>query len=175
MGILEHPFTIGLIVGLVVTLVVWIKGLLERQSFNRETKRLKEHLHTQMEINAKGNERNENELETLRKQNENLRITVATLKNKPGRAELNMLHIYDEAIRKMHAQAPGFAPAWENALRESEARVQQTETGFLPLIRKTFKPSVYLPTLGKSRTEPVETPTPQGESETTDTPHPSGE
>lgn len=53
------------------------------------------------------------QVDKLKSQNENLRITVATLSNKPGRAELKMLHTWDKAIRILTLKSPAFAPAWE--------------------------------------------------------------
>ena len=138
----QHPFIIGLATGLLVALVVWLRGIFKSLTLSRDNKTLKSHLHTQMEITAKGNQNTQSELETLRKQNENLRITVATLKNKPGKAELRTLQLYDRAIRTMHEKAPGFAPAWENVLKEAEEEMQKTDTGVLPFIRKVLGPSV---------------------------------
>ena len=139
---LTHPFVLGLGLGLILTLVVWIQGILKRRSLAKDIANLKNHLHTQMEISAKGNETSRSELEALKKQAENLRITVATLKSKPGRAELRTLHIYDKAIHLMFERAPGFAPAWESILKEAEQDMEQTEKGFFPLIRKVFRPSL---------------------------------
>ena len=136
-----HPFISGLAVGLIVALAVWIRSLIKQLGATRQQKQLKDHLHTQMEITAKGTQSTLDELESLRQQNENLRITLATYKNKPGRAELRNLHVYDRAIRMMHEKAPGFGPAWENVLKEAELEIQKTETGVMPFIRKVLNPS----------------------------------
>lgn len=140
--LLDHPFVLGLGIGLILAIVVWVQGFLKRRSLVREIAKLKQHLHTHMEISAKGNESNKSELETLKKQAENLRITVGTLKAKPGRAELRTLHIYDKAVHLMFEKAPGFAPAWEGILKEAEQDMEETEKGFFPLIRKAFRPSL---------------------------------
>jgi len=142
MAWLTHPFVLGLGLGLIVAVYLWIQGILKRRSLVKELANLKDHLHTHMEISAKGNESSKSELEALKKQTENLRITVATLKAKPGRAELRTLHIYDKALHMMFEKAPGFAPAWESILKEAEQDMQQTEKGFFPLIRKVFRPSL---------------------------------
>jgi hypothetical protein len=142
MAWLTHPFVLGLGLGLILTVYLWIQGILKRRSLVKELANLKDHLHTHMEISAKGNESSKSELETLKKQTENLRITVATLKAKPGRAELRTLHVYDKALHMMFEKAPGFAPAWESILKEAEQEMEQTEKGFFPLIRKVFRPSL---------------------------------
>lgn len=136
MEFLTHPFSIGLGTGLILVLVVWINGILKRRSL------VKEHLHTQMGINARGNESTITEIAELRKQTENLRVTNATLKQKPGRAELQTLAVYDKALHIMFAKAPGFAPAWENILEEANDDLKRAETGLIPLIRSVFRPSL---------------------------------
>lgn len=130
----------GLVVGLAVALYFWFAGWLKRRSLVKEVASLKEHLHRQMEINAKGTDSQQKELEKLRQQNENLRITNATLKQKPGRAEIEMLATYERALRVMNTKAPGFAPAWEQAMKDAEAEVTATDSGLIPLIRKALKP-----------------------------------
>lgn len=142
MELLTHPFSIGLGTGLILVLVVWINGILKRRSLVKEIRSLKEHLHTQMGINARGNESTVTELEELRMQTENLRVTNATLKQKPGRAELQTLAVYDKALHIMFAKAPGFAPAWENILEEANEDLKRAETGLIPLIRSVFRPSL---------------------------------
>ena len=133
---------IGFGVGLIIIFFIWVNGLSKRRVLKKEIKELKTHLHIQMEINAKGNTGSQKELESLKKKNENLRITVATLKNKPGRADLRTLYVYDKAIHKLYEKTPGFAGAWESVLKEADEEIQQTEKGKIPLIRKIFRPSL---------------------------------
>ncbi len=140
-----HPFLLGLAVGLIAVLFVWVRGLLRCRSLNREMARLKESLYTKMQIDAKGHMTRESELEQLRKTNENLRITVRSLQNKPGRAEIRQLHVYDKAIHSMLAKAPGFAPTWEMVLKEAEDEIAQTETGIAAFMRKVFVPMKQIP------------------------------
>ncbi len=145
MEYLKQPFAIGLEIGLFIALVVWIGAWWKRRSIVKENRTLKQHLHTQMDITARGHAELKNELEELRKQNENLRVTNATLNQKPGRAELHTLAVYDRAVHLMYEKAPGFAPAWEGVVREAEEAIKKTEKGLLPLIRKVFRPSLALP------------------------------
>lgn len=130
----------GLGIGLAVALYFWFATWLRRRSLVKEVGSLKEHLHRQMEINAKGSESQQKELEKLRQQNENLRITNATLKQKPGRSEVELLATYERALRVMNTKAPGFAPAWEQALKDAESEVAAADSGLMPLIRKALKP-----------------------------------
>lgn len=142
MELLQHPFVIGLGVGLIVAVVFWISGLMNRRGLNKELKTLREHLQRQMEINQKGSDAQKKELEELRTQNENLRVSNATLKQKPGRAEIQTLTIYDKALHIMNGRAPGFGPAWEGAVKEAEAEVAQADSGIVPMLRKVFRPSL---------------------------------
>lgn len=136
----QKGLLIGLGVGVAGALYFWFAGWLKRRALVKEVASLKEHLHRQMEINAKGTDSQQKELEKLRQQNENLRITNATLKQKPGRAEIEMLATYERALRVMNTKAPGFAPAWEQAMKDAEAEVTATDSGLMPLIRKALKP-----------------------------------
>ena len=95
-----------------------------------------------MKITNDGSKVQEEELNKLKKENENLRISVQTLGQKPGRAEIRLLNIYDNALRKMQMGAPGFSSAWEMSLQEAETEYEANETGFKSIIRKVFKPSL---------------------------------
>jgi predicted nucleic acid-binding Zn-ribbon protein len=127
-------FGVGLGLGLLLALSVWINSLSKR----KEIAELKKHLHTQMSINAKGYEQLQNEVEKLKKENENLRITIASLSNKPGRTELKTLHIWDKAIRILTLKSPTFAPAWEMAIAEANKEIEDAESGMKALVRKVF-------------------------------------
>ena len=144
-----HPFLSGLLIGLIVSIVVWIKGMIRMRSLRKEIASLKESLYTRMQIETKGHMTRENEVEALRKQNENLRITVRSLQNKPGRSEIRQLHIYDRAVHSMLARAPGFAPTWEIVLKEAEEEVQKSETGITAFFRRVFVTQQALPINGE--------------------------
>lgn len=149
MEILSHPFTLGLLLGLVITAVVAINGWLKRRSLVKDNNLLREHLQVQMTINTKGNQETLQELEQLKKQNENLRVSLAALKNRPDKSELRTLYLYDKAIHMMYEKAPGFAPAWESFLKEAEAEMEKISTGFVAWARKVIHPSL---TAGSSHT-----------------------
>lgn len=131
-------FGVGLGLGLVVTLLVWVSHWKTRSALQKELEDLKKHLHIQMNINSKGYEELNKELETLKKENENLRITIATLSNKPGRAELKTLHTWDKAIKLMTLKSPAFAAAWEMAVIEAKRDVEETDSGVKALVRRVF-------------------------------------
>lgn len=140
---LKNPFVWGLLLGLLMVAFVLKSGFTARRHAKREIQRLtaelrdlQGHLNTQLKINATGNEALQSELDELKRQNEALRVNHATLQQKPGRAELRLLQTYEIAIRAMREQAPGFAPAWEKALRQAEADVEAADSGLKKLVRR---------------------------------------
>lgn len=129
----------GVVVGWFLS---YIKSRFEVRGYKKELKEYKEHLNRQMKITNEGSKNLEGELTQLKKENENLRISVQTLGQKPGRAELRLLNIYDGALRKMMMKAPGFSSAWEMSLQEAEHEYQENEKGFKSIMKKVFSPSL---------------------------------
>jgi len=129
----------GVVVGWFLS---FIKSRFEVSGYKKEIKEYKEHLNRQMKITSEGSKNLEQDLEKLKKENENLRISVQTLGQKPGRAELRLLNIYDAALRKMMMKAPGFSSAWEMSLQEAEREYEENEKGLKGIIKKVFGPSL---------------------------------
>ena len=144
----------GVAVGWILS---FIKSRFEVAKYKKEIKEYKEHLNRQMKITNEGNKNIETELAQVKKENENLRISVQTLGQKPGRAEIRLLNIYDAALRKMQMKAPGFSSAWEMSLQEAESEYEANETGLKSIIKKVFKPSLSQ-TLEQPMREISETP-----------------
>jgi len=132
----------------------YIKSRFEVRAYKKELKEYKEHLNRQMKLTDEGSKNLEEELNTLKKANENLRGTVQTLGQKPGRAEIRLLNIYDAALRKMMLKAPGFSHAWEVSLQEAEREYEENEKGLKSIMKKVFGPSL---------TQNIETPVKQEE------------
>jgi hypothetical protein len=148
----SQPFVLGLIVGLLPTALAWKNAMAtkflakkERQKHEQEVSELKAHLQTQLKINATGNDSLQKELEQLRSQNEILRINLAASQQKPGKAEMRHLHITETAVRTMREQAPGFAQAWEKAIRDAEQVAEQQDSGLVKMMRR------MIPSLGMGR------------------------
>jgi Fe-S cluster assembly iron-binding protein IscA len=129
----------SLVVGYFIS---YVKSRFEVGAYKKELKEYKEHLNRQMKITNEGSKNLENELAQAKKENENLRISVKTLGQKPGRSELRLLNIYDGALRKMMLKAPGFSSAWEVALQEAEREYEENEKGFKSIIKKVFGSSI---------------------------------
>jgi len=147
--ITEYPFFSGFGVGMALLLYFWWVNLSNRRSLTRKIRDLKAHLNTQMEITANGNRTLMVEIEQLKKKNENLRISIQSWQQKPGRGDMRTLHLYDKALHLMLQRTPGFSPVWENVLHEAEEEISKTERGAVALVRKFFvssfnrKPDVY--------------------------------
>ena len=140
---MDYKIVVFIIAGIAVGWVLnYLKSLLETRKYKKEIKELQEHLHRQMKITGEGSKNLEKELEKLKKDNENLRVSVKTLGQKPGRAELRLLNIYDSALRRMMLKAPGFSSAWETALQEAEKEYEENETGIKTIMKKVFGPSL---------------------------------
>ena len=155
--IIHDPFTWGLLLGLLIAGFVLKNAISTKFRMRKEIKKLEtelrdfqSHLNTQMKITASGSDSMTKEVASLKTQNENLRITLATLQTKPDKSEQRQFRIQEMAVRVMREQAPGFAGAWEKAVREAEAEIESAESGFTKLIRKV------VPSLGNSSKPPVE-------------------
>ena len=124
---------IGLGIGLVIALIVYIWQKIGRSDAEKKSKkeiaRLKGLLADRMDIESEGVTKLKKENEELKKANENLRITNANLAQKPGRAEVQRLHIYQQAVDRLVINSPGFGAAWQSALKESEDEFAKTYTG----------------------------------------------
>ena len=148
--VMASHFAWGLALGLFLVLLTWISGLAKNREARREVRRLREHLHTQMDITSKGNAVMQSENQALKQQNENLRVAVKEAQTKPGRAEMRMLAVYDRAVRILNQNAPGFSPVWEKAMRESEQELVATDSGVGSMLRRAFQPFASLGNGGKT-------------------------
>ena len=133
-------FFIGLGIGLVAALIILIWQSIKRSTNEKlhkaEVSRLKDMLADRMDVEAEGLKKLKDEVEGLRKANENLRITNANLMQKPGRAEVSRLHIYQQAVDRLVISSPGFGAAWQTALKESEEEFTKTMSGATPFWKR---------------------------------------
>ena len=133
---LLRPFFIGLYIGLAVCLFIAIRSKIKQRKLRKEINQLKQHIQTKLEIEAETSERRKKEIEALKMENENLRITLQTYYQKPGRMEIRQLHIYQKAVEILTEKAPGFAQSWQSALKDGEEEIKKTERGLIPFIKK---------------------------------------
>ncbi len=134
--LIGNPFAKGLAIGLLFSLFIAVRSYLRRREITREVKRLRTHLHTKLEIDSEENERRKQELDNIKKERDNLRISVQSLNQKPGRKEIRQYYIYQTALDMMFEKAPGFAPAWQITLKEAELLFEKSEKGVFPLLKR---------------------------------------
>lgn len=153
--IINNPFVWGLALGLLIAAFILKNAIFSKLQLKREIKRIEgemrdmqSHLNTQMKITATGNDTLTRQIDELKAQNENLRVSLAALQNKPDKAEQRQFRIQEMAVGAMREQAPGFAGAWEKAMRQAEAEMDSAESGFTKLMRKV------VPGLGHSASKP---------------------
>ena len=123
--VLGSPFTWGLFLGLVFAAL----ALYQYFQLKWEMNRYKRHLSDKLEIEADSAKRLKREQETLRKENENLRLKVASLNELPDRKAQRDLEIFARAEKKMLVSVPGFAPAWEGAKTQAHMEIGDEEAG----------------------------------------------
>lgn len=135
-----NDFIVGLIVGLAVAVVLAVallsKGASAKKEAKAEVEKYKRMLQDRMELESDGLTKLKGEVEELKKQNENLRISLNTMSQKPGRKEMQRLDVYQTAAERLSINSPGFAPVWQAALKESEAEFRKTFLGLTPYLRK---------------------------------------
>jgi len=122
---LIHPFALGLELGLVFTALTLFRLWREKG----ELKRFKRHLSDKLEIEAETLNRLKSEAETLRKENENLRLQVGSMNQSQEARLVRDLEIFARAEKRMVLSAPGFAPSWESAKTEAQAELADEEAG----------------------------------------------
>ncbi len=135
-SLITNPLVKGLVIGIVLCVIIYIRGFLRRRELTKEVNRLRAHLHTKLEIDSTENERRKAELERLKQERDNLRITVQSLNQKPGRKEIRQYFVYQTALDIMFEKAPGFAPAWQITLKEAETLFEKSEKGVVPLLKR---------------------------------------
>lgn len=123
--ILTYPFTLGLLLGLVFTAL----ALYQTFQLKLEMKRYKRHLSDKLEIEAESMKRLRTEQESLKKENENLRVKIAALNELPDRKLQRDLEIFARSEKRMLISVPGFAPAWETAKSEAAGEIEDEESG----------------------------------------------
>jgi len=132
--LLSNPYVSGLLIAIIFFL--YIRSLMKMREMSKDIKKLREHLHTKLEIESADNERRKKETEQLKQERDNLRNMVQVLNQKPGRQELRQAQIYQKAVEIMFEKSPGFAPAWQITLKEAEEEMKNAERGIIPFIKR---------------------------------------
>ncbi len=133
-------FIYGLGVGLIIAAVVAVYFSSKIGKVNdekkKEVQKYKNMLSDRMELEAEGLKKVRDENEELKKINENLRVSLLALRDKPGRKEMQRLQVLQKAADRLTINSPGFGPVWQAALKESEEEFQKVYSGFIPFIKR---------------------------------------
>ena len=119
------PFALGLYLGLIFAALALYRVV--RLKF--ELRGYKRHLSNKLEIDAEQLQKMKREQETVRKENENLRVKVASLNDSPDRRAQRDLEVFARAEKRMLVSVPGFAPAWEGAKSAAQDEIADEEAG----------------------------------------------
>lgn len=107
----SQPFVWGLCLGL----LFFFMSAWSHFKTKRELRRYRKHLSDKLELEARQYEIVRREKESVGKENENLRLRIGQLNEKPEQKMLRDLEVLCRAEKRMILQAPGFAAAWEGA------------------------------------------------------------
>jgi hypothetical protein len=121
----SHPFVWGLCLGL----LFFVLSFWGHFKTKREYRRYRRHLSDKLELEARQYEVIRKEKETLTKENENLRLRVGQLSEKPDQKVMRDMEILTRAEKRMMIQAPGFAGAWEAAKSAAAEEVSAEDQG----------------------------------------------
>lgn len=133
--ILTHWFFWGFVLGFFLCIL----SVLSHFKTKGELKRLKGHLSDKLEIEAEKMGEMKGKLDTLRTENENLRMKVNSGRVQNDYVALEReLEIYARAEKVMVVNAPGFAQAWERAKEGALSEIEAEESG-KSLPRRMFK------------------------------------
>ena len=126
---IQHIIASHFVWGLVLGFVFAGLGLYRIVRLKGEIKRYKRHLSDRLEIDAESLQKTRAELERLKKDNENLRVKIASLNDFPERRLERDLEIYARAEKRMIVGVPGFAGPWETAKHDALLEIQAEEAG----------------------------------------------
>ncbi|MBN2859183.1 MAG: hypothetical protein JXK93_02850 [Sphaerochaetaceae bacterium] len=133
---------IGIAIGVTPMIIILIVQLVKsKQKENlhmQEIRKLKTMVTDRMDLESDGLSKLKEEIAELKSQNENLRISLRTYSQKPGRREVSRLQVYQQAADRLTINSPGFGAAWQAALKESEEEFEKTFYGVQPFIKKVI-------------------------------------
>lgn len=133
---------IGVAIGFTPMLILLIIQLVKSSQTAKEhvlqIAKLKGMLTDRMDLESDGLSKLKDEISELKLQNENLRISLRTYSQKPGRREISRLQVFQQAADRLTINAPGFGAAWQAALKESESEFEKSFYGVQPFIKKVI-------------------------------------
>jgi hypothetical protein len=129
MDSLKEFFSYHFVWGLCLGLLFAVLSVWGHFKTKREYRRYRRHLSDKLELEARQYELIRKEKETLTRENENLRLRIGQLNEKPDQKQSRELEIFARAQKTMMVQAPGFAGAWENAKTAAAEEMSAEDQG----------------------------------------------
>ena len=133
-----------LIYGFLLGSVFLVMALWNHWKTKREFSRYKSHLSDKLELDSRNLQELNKERTRLAQENENLRVQIARLNEKPDNKLQRELEVLARAEKHMMMNAPGFAPAWEMAKSQAASSLQSEESG------QSFPQRIFRKLLGAS-------------------------
>jgi hypothetical protein len=122
---LTSPFAYGFYTGCILLVI----ALYHHFKLKLEHSRYKRMLSDKLEIEATTMSKLKGELDSVKKENENLRIKVQTQGETGDSKNVRDLEIYARAEKKMMVAAPGFAGPWEQAKQAAYSELGEEDNG----------------------------------------------
>lgn len=123
--LIRNPFVWGLAIGLFFFVLAAFKWLKTQKEFSRYKRMLSD----KMELEAEQASKLKAQREELAKENENMRLKLGQLSEKPDARIERELEILARAEKAMMINAPGFAGAWETAKTAAAEEVAEEASG----------------------------------------------
>lgn len=120
-----NTFVYGFLLGCVFLLMAFWSHWKTKREFTR----YKTHLSDKLELDSRNLQELNKERTRFAQENENLRVQVARLNERPENKAQRELEVLARAEKHMMINAPGFAPAWEMAKTQAAASLQSEESG----------------------------------------------
>jgi hypothetical protein len=135
------------IYGFLLCGIFLVQSLWGHWKTKRELKRYKGMLSDKLDLDSKQNQDNNKERANLKQENENLRMQVARLNERPDNKMQRELEILARAEKQMVISAPGFAPAWEMAKSTALGQLENEEKGH------SFPQKIFRKLIGSGSTQ----------------------
>ncbi len=119
----------ALILGFAIGFLLFFSSFRAHWKTKSEFRRYKKMLGDKMELEHKQLSDLTREREKYTKENENLRLQISRLNDRPENKLQREMEIYARAEKQMTINAPGFAPAWEIAKSQALAQIETEEKG----------------------------------------------
>lgn len=133
--------------GFVLCGIFLVQAIWGHWKTKRELKRYKGMLSDKMDLDSKQNQDLTKERATLKQENENLRMQIARLNERPDNKMQRELEILARAEKQMVISAPGFAPAWEMAKSAALSQLEDEEKG------KSFPQKIFRKLIGSGSSQ----------------------